>query len=347
MRVLTRTWRLCVGTAARALPPGCASKYPSASRRAALREDRSRRPSDRLCRAKHRELLRGLPPPPFAALCAPVPVPTRRRTRFLLLDPRAEQELVREHERQRPRHRVPVRLRGAQARVESVAVGGGAVGRLGPARADAVAPRVKIRRERHPRALQREPGDGHVLQSLAHQRVRRPLQPHVVAEGERLDGGAPSPIAVRPEQLGDDEGGVEPRQAKPGLGYRPFAHLLAPHPTAAVDGPFHSARAAPCVRRAANPEPIPHRDEGPTGCRAETGVRPDEKRSTRVVTDERKRTKSDFCRPLLVGAFSWRKGHPIRPKRRFAALFSASGDVALHRAPNPDSYRKRRLSRTR
>ena len=202
------------------------------------------------------------------------------------------------------------------------------MGRLGPARAHAVASRVKIRRERHPRALQREPGDGHVLQSLAHQRVRRPLQPHVVAEGERLDGGAPSPIAVRSEQLGDDEGGVEPRQAKPGLGYRPFAHLLAPHPTAAVDGPFHSARARPVC--ASCRKSNPHRDEGPR-CRAE-GVRPDE---ISVVTDERKRTKSDFCRPLLVGAFSWRKGHPIRPKRRFVALFSASGDVALHRAPTP------------
>ena len=66
-------------------------------------------------------------------------------------------------------------------------------------------------------------------------------------------------------------------------------------------------------------------------------------RSTRLllacVTDERKRTKSDFCRPLSRWRLFVRKGQPIHPKRRFAALFSASGDVALHRAPNSDSYR--------
>ena len=94
-----------------------------------------------------------------------------------------------------------------------------------------VPPLESVRRDGHPRTLQREPGDGHVLQSLAHQRVRRPLQPHVVAEGERLDGGAPSLAAVRPEQLGDDERGVEPREAKPRLGYRPFTHLLRQMPS--------------------------------------------------------------------------------------------------------------------
>ena len=102
---------------------------------------------------------------------------------------------------------------------------------IGPVGVIPAVPPFEVRRDGHPRALQREPGDGHVLQSLAHQRVRRPLQPHVVAEGERLDGGAPSLAAVRPEQLGDDERGVEPREAKPRLGYRPFTHLLRQMPS--------------------------------------------------------------------------------------------------------------------